>query len=383
MKIVIAIDSFKGSLSTMQAGNAARDGILRVYRDATVEVSPLADGGEGTVDALTGENREQIVTVPVTGPLGATVEARYGISILGEKQTAIIEMAAAAGITLVPEVSRNPLYTTTYGVGELIRDAIGRGCRDFIVGIGGSATNDGGVGMLQALGFSFLDEAGAPIPFGAQGLARLHTIDSSTALPELRDCTIHVACDVTNPLCGETGCSAIYGPQKGATPESIREMDAWLRDYARKTAEVTGRDLSTSPGVGAAGGLGFAFLAYLGAVLEPGIGLVIRETGLEGRIRGADFVITGEGRLDEQTCMGKAPAGVAELAARYGVPVIALSGCVGKGARLCNEHGIHAFFPVLRTVTTLEEALDVENAYRNVTDTAEQVFRLIRVLKGE
>ena len=384
MKTVIAIDSFKGSLSTIQAGNAARDGILRVYPDADVTVLPLADGGEGTVSALIREQEEKLVTMSVKGPLGTPVTASYGITseVSGGKKTAIIEMAAASGITLIAPEERNPLCTTTYGVGELIRDAIDKGCRNFIVGIGGSATNDCGVGMLSALGFRFLDENGTPVSFGARGVGAVRSIDTQSALPALKECTFHVACDVTNPLCGERGCSAVYGPQKGATPETVKEMDGYLSAFARLTASVIGRDESKTPGVGAAGGLGFAFLTYLGATLEPGVGLVIRETALEDAIRGADFVITGEGRLDDQTCMGKAPTGVADLAKQYGIPVLAFSGCVTDGARLCNEHGIDAFFPVLRTVTTLEDAMNPENASKNLTDTAEQVFRLIKALKG-
>ena len=379
MKIVIAIDSFKGSLSTIQAGNAARDGILRVYKDAEILVSPLADGGEGTVDALTHENKENLVTVSVKGPLGTPVDAVYGITDGG--RTAVIEMASAAGITLIDAKDRDPMRTTTYGVGELIRDAIGRGCRNFIVGIGGSATNDCGVGMLSALGFSFLDGNGAPVPYGAKGVGQIRTIDCSGALPALRDCVFHVACDVKNPLCGENGCSAIYGPQKGATPEMVAVMDGYLSAFAARTAQKIGTDNAFVPGVGAAGGLGFAFLSYLNASLEPGISLVIRETRLEDAIRSADLVVTGEGRLDEQTSMGKAPAGVAAIAAKYGIPVIAFSGCVTDGARVLPDHGIHAFFPILRKPCTLDEAMNSENAYKNMTDTAEQVFRLIRAVR--
>ncbi|MBO5270793.1 MAG: glycerate kinase, partial [Clostridia bacterium] len=213
-------------------------------------------------------------------------------------------------------------------------------------------------------------------------VGRIRAIDRSKVLPALSECTFHVACDVRNPLCGENGCSAIYGPQKGATAVTIPLMDGYLRDFAALTAKEFGVDRAETPGVGAAGGLGFAFLSYLNAILEPGIELVIRETGLENEIRDADLVVTGEGRLDAQTCMGKAPAGVAAIAAKYGVPVIAFSGCVTDDARMCNAHGIHAFFPVLRTVTTLEEAMDTENASHNMADTAEQVFRLIKTVKG-
>ena len=382
MKIVAAIDSFKGSLSTMQAGNAARDGALRVFPDAEVTVSPLADGGEGTVSALSYEKRENIVSVEVTGPLGRPVTAEYGLRPVKDgAPIAVIEMAAAAGITLVPSDERDPMHTTTFGVGEMIRDAIARGCRSFIVGIGGSATNDCGIGMLQALGFSFLDENGDPVPYGAEGVGRVRTISCDSALPELRSCVFHVACDVKNTLCGDLGCSAVYGPQKGATPETVKIMDGYLAAFAERTRAATGKDNATVPGVGAAGGLGYAFLTYLGASLEPGIELVIRETRLEDEIRSADIVVTGEGRLDEQTAMGKAPAGVAAIAKKYGIPVIAFSGCVTDGARLVNEHGIDAFFPILRRPVTLAEAMDPENAYRNMADTAEQAFRLVKAFR--
>ena len=383
MKIVIAIDSFKGSLSSMQAGNAAKEGALRVFGDAEVIVSPLADGGEGTVSALTRENEEALIPVTVNGPLGDPVTAHYGISEDPRvpRKTAVIEMATASGITLIPPERRNPLYTSTYGVGELIRDAAVRGCRNFIVGIGGSATNDCGVGMLQALGFSFTDENGTPVPRGALGVREIRGIDLSGVLPELKDCTFHVACDVKNPLCGNQGCSAVYGPQKGATPEMVRDMDGWLLNFSALSASVTGADHQNTPGAGAAGGLGFAFLSFLGATLEPGIELVMRETRLEESIRGADLVITGEGRLDEQTAMGKAPAGVASIAKRYGIPVIALSGCVTDGASLCNTCGIDAFFPILRRPCTLSEAMDTETAYQNMAATAEQAIRLFRAAR--
>ena len=235
MKVVIAIDSFKGSISSPDAGAAIREGIHRVFPDAEVFVRPLADGGEGTVEALAIGMHGRIRTVTVTGPLGTPVEAAYGI--LDDSKTAIIEMSAAAGITLVDEPNRNPLYTTTYGVGELIRDAIVNGCRNFIVGIGGSATNDGGIGMLQALGYEFRDNNGQPVPFGANGLSKIATIHDTHVLPDLKDCHFKIACDVTNPLCGPQGCSAIFGPQKGATPDMIRQMDQWLATYANITRE--------------------------------------------------------------------------------------------------------------------------------------------------
>lgn len=380
MKAVIAIDSFKGSLSSREAGLAVEKGIKEVFSDAECEVCELADGGEGTVSAVISAARGTLCRVFVTGPLGEQVEAEYGV--ISDTRTAVIEMSAAAGITLVDPSRRDPMHTTTYGVGELILHAIQtNGCRKFIIGIGGSATNDGGVGMLQALGFSFLDADGREIPRGAMGLSKLCRIDCGGAVPELSECEFHIACDVTNPLCGEQGCSAVYGPQKGATPQAVQLMDGWLSRYAKLTACVTGRDLATVPGTGAAGGMGFAFLSYLRGTTESGIALVMRGTRLEEKIAGADIVITGEGRLDGQTCMGKAPVGVARLAKQYGKTVIAFSGCVTDDARLCNEHGIDAFFPILRTVCTLEDAMNKKNAFRNLQDTAEQAFRLIHCVK--
>lgn len=375
MKAVVAIDSLKGSLSSMEAGNAIAEGIYRADAEAKVEVRPLADGGEGTVDALVQGMNGSLRKVRVTGPLGEKVDAAYGI--IEEEKMAVIEMSAAAGITLVPDEKKNPLFTTTYGVGEMIRDAIEKGCRKFVVGIGGSATNDGGIGMLQALGYDFLDSKGNAVPYGAKGLEDLAEIRKEHVLPELAQCEFKVACDVTNPLCGPLGASAVYGPQKGATPEMVREMDQWLADYAKLAANCSERADAEHPGTGAAGGLGFAFLTFTNAVLESGIKIVLEETKLEQYIQDADIVITGEGRLDGQTAMGKAPVGVAKLAGKYKIPVLAFAGSVTEDAGKCNEEGIHAFFPILREITTLEDAMDAENARRNLMETVEQVFRLI------
>ena len=373
MKIVVAIDSFKGSLTSMQAGNAVKEAICRVHSDAEVLVKPLADGGEGTVDALAESADARMVELTVCGPLQKPVTAKYCIL----NHTAVIEMAAAAGITLISPEERNPLETTTYGVGELIKDALQKGCRRFIVGIGGSSTNDGGTGMLTALGYEFLDERGNPIALGAKGLRDLHSIKTDKVLPELALCSFRIACDVTNPLCGAAGCSAVYGPQKGATEEMITDMDSWMEHYAELAETVSGKADRTVPGTGAAGGLGFAFLAFTNGVLKSGIDIVLEEIKLEDAIKNADIVVTGEGRLDSQTVMGKAPIGVARLAKKYNKKVIAFSGCVTEDAEICNEHGIDAFFPVLRGVTTLEEALKPDQAYRNVRATAYQVFRLL------
>lgn len=378
MKITVAIDSLKGSLSSPEAGAAIKSGILRVCPDASVIVRPLADGGEGTAYALTLGMGGEMQSVTVTGPLGEPVKCSYGL--LKDRMTAVLEMSSAAGITLVPEQKRNPLHTTTYGVGELIKDAISKGCRKFIVGIGGSATNDGGAGMLQALGFGLLDADGKQIPFGAIGLSELVSITDADVIPELSECTFQIACDVTNPLCGEQGCSAVFGPQKGADTSMIAQMDEWLRHYASLAKEKTPSANAVQPGTGAAGGLGFAFLTFTNAVLESGIDIVLKQTHLEDDIKDSDIVITGEGRLDGQTVMGKAPIGVAKIAKKYDKPVLAFSGSASKDACLCNKAGIDAFFPILRCITTLEDAMKSENAAANMADTVEQVFCLIQAL---
>lgn len=377
MNIVIAIDSLKGSLTSLEAGKAIETGIKKVYSEAVTKVLPLADGGEGTVEALTLGMGGKLQSIEVTGPLGNKILAQYGI--LSDGKTAIVEMAAAAGITLVPDNKRNPLYTTTYGVGEILLDAMHKGCRHFIIGIGGSATNDGGVGMLQALGYDMLDADGKPVPFGAAGLKVLCRIDDSRVTPELKECSFRIACDVTNPLCGEKGCSAIYGPQKGASPEDIALMDKWMGDYARISREKYSHANANAPGAGAAGGMGFAFLTFTNATLESGIEIVLAETKLEDHISKADLVITGEGRLDGQTVMGKAPVGVARIAKKYNKPVIAFAGCVTPEATACNEHGIDAFFPILRGVVSLSEAMEAENARQNMIDTVEQAMRLLKI----
>ena len=377
MNITIAIDSFKGSLSSMEAGQAVAEGIRRVMPSAGIRIRPLADGGEGTTEALTAGLGGELKSLTVTGPLGRPVTASYGL--IRERKMAVLEMASAAGLTLISQEERNPLEATTYGVGEMIRDAIGEGCRHFLVGIGGSATNDGGTGMLSALGFQFLDSEGHPIPLGAKGLENLARISTENARPELSQCSFHIACDVTNPLCGENGCSAVYGPQKGADPEMIRQMDHWMERYGDLAARTFPAADKEAPGAGAAGGLGFAFLTFLNGSLESGVGMVLKEINLKDDIRDADLVITGEGRLDAQTVMGKAPIGVAHLAKEYGKPVIAFSGAVTREAGLCNQHGIDAFFPIMRGVVSLQEALDPGEARINAADTAEQVFRLIQL----
>lgn len=375
MKVVIAIDSLKGSLSSMEAGMAIKDGILAAKPDAEVIVKPLADGGEGTTDALIeGMNGERI-DLTVTGPMHTPVDAYYGY--LKDTNTAVMEMASAAGITLVPDSEKNPLLATSYGVGEMINDAIQRGCRNFIIGIGGSVTNDGGIGMLKALGVRFLDENGEDAGEGGQALAKVARIDVSGMNPLLKECHIQVACDVNNPLCGENGSTYVYGPQKGVTEDMKKTLDEAMAHFSRVTSETLENDYMNTPGAGAAGGLGYAFLAYTGAALTPGIELILDAVGLEEELSGADVVVTGEGRLDFQTAMGKAPVGVARLAKKYNAKVIAFAGSVTKEATACNNEGIDAFFPILRGVCTLAEAMDPVAARNNMTATVEQVFRLL------
>lgn len=375
MKVVVAIDSLKGSLTSMDAGYAIRDGILAAKPDAEVIVKPLADGGEGTTDALAEGLGGEKIFITVTGPMKNPVNAYYGY--LKDSQTAIIEMASAAGITLVPQDRKNPLLATTYGVGEMIADAMKRGCRNFIIGIGGSATNDGGLGMLKALGYEFFDKDGQDVGEGAQALSKIAAIRTEHCSPLLKECHFQVACDVTNPLCGPNGATYIYGPQKGVTEEMKPVLDAGMANYAQVSAEALGTDNAKAAGTGAAGGLGFAFLSYLNAELTPGIDLILKAVELEKELTDADVVVTGEGRLDHQTAMGKAPVGVARLAKKHGAKVIAFAGSVTKDAVACNENGIDAFFPIVRGITTLAEAMDSENARANMRATVEQVFRLL------
>jgi len=373
MKAVFAIDSFKGSLSSMEAGNAAAEGFLRAFPSGTATVRPLADGGEGTVDSLVAGLGGEMAEAEVSGPLGGRRRAKYGL--LPDGTTAVMEMAEASGITLVPRDRLDPWHATTLGVGQMVLDAIRRGRRRFLMGIGGSATNDCGAGFLQGLGFRLLDGEGNPVAPGALALQSFDRLeipaDLAALLPEL---SFKVACDVANPLCGPKGASAVFGPQKGAKPSDIPKLDALLARFAELCAK--GEFIKT-PGAGAAGGLGFALKAFMGAELLPGAELVIAETRLEEAVRDADVVVTGEGRLDEQTVMGKAPAAVARLAKRHGKRVVAFAGCVTDGATACNASGIDAFFPILRGVCSLDEALDKSRAAANLAATSEQVFRLL------
>ena len=378
MKVVIAIDSLKGSMTSMEAGRAIKEGILTVDPSTEVIVKPLADGGEGTTEALAEGLGGEMIHVNVHGPLENPVDAAYGM--ISESKTAIMEMAAAAGIILVGKDKR-PLDATTYGVGEMIRDAITRGCREFIIGIGGSATNDGGIGMLTALGYEFLDAEGKPAGIGAGALYKVAKICDDKVMPELKDCHFRIACDVTNPLCGENGSTYIYGPQKGVTVELRDELDHAMGAYAQVVKAYNGTDYAKTPGAGAAGGLGFAFLSFLSGELLPGIELVLNAVEMDKAMEGADLVFTGEGRLDYQTAMGKAPVGIAKMAKKHGAKVIALAGAVIEGAQECNEQGIDAYFPILRQVVTLDEAMDPATARKNMVETTEQIMRLVAAVK--
>ena len=374
-KVLVAMDSFKESLTTMQAGNAVKEGVLSVWPDADILALPMADGGEGTLDALIVGLGGEKVPVTVCGPLGDRVDASYGV--IEHRGYAVIEIVQAVGLNLVQPADRGPLLTTTYGVGEMILDAMDRGYQNIMVGLGGSATNDAGLGMLGALGFKFLDGAGKPVGICGQDVGKVRAIDVSQADKRLRDCRFTIACDVRNPLCGENGATAVYGPQKGATPDVIEALDRELRGYSQITASVLGKDLSGEPGAGAAGGLGFAFLAFLNAEMQPGVEVVMDAIALETAIVGADFVVTGEGKLDAQTVMGKVPIGVAQRAKKHGAIVIAFSGCAEDDAETCNDFGIDAYFPIISMPQSAQEVMESQTAEKNLKTAVKQVFRLI------
>lgn len=381
MKVVIAIDSFKGSMTSMEAGHAAETGIKNVYPDAEIVIKPLADGGEGTVDALVEGLGGEYVTARVKGPMGTFVTARYGI--MDDEKTAIMEMAQAGGMILVDRNDLDPWRANTEGVGEMIRNAIERGCRDFIIGIGGSATTEGGIGMLTALGYEFYDKKGRLLSPIFENLGKIAKISSENVLPELSECHFQIACDVDNPLCGENGAVYVFGPQKGVRLDERVFMDSQMHQYAVKTAEFFGIDHSLDPGAGAAGGLGFAFMSYIpNTELRPGIRIVLDAVKFEESLKDADYVITGEGRMDEQTAHGKVPVGVAGIAKAHGAKVLAFSGGVTDDAGACNDAGIDAFFPVVRGVCTLDEAMDNQRAKLNMALSTEQVFRLIKAVRG-
>ncbi len=378
MKVVIAPDSFKESLSSLEVATHIAAGFRQIFPDADYVTVPVADGGEGTVEALVDATGGNHCTARVTGPMGAPVDAGYGLG--GDGKTAVIEMAASSGLMLVPRAERDPRKATTRGVGELILAALGRGARHLILGIGGSATNDGGAGMAQALGIRLLDEAGAEIGPGGGALAGLARIDASGLDPRLKECRIEVACDVDNPLTGPDGASAVFGPQKGATPDMVRQLDANLAHFADCLKRDLGADVAGLAGGGAAGGLGAGLVAFLGAHLNPGVDIVLRAAGLERHLADADLVITGEGRMDSQTIHGKTPIGVARLAKRHGKPVIAIAGGLAADVAVVHDHGIEAVFSVLCRPCAVEEAL--AEATENLQRTARNVAAVLKAGQG-
>ena len=375
MKIVIAPDSFKESLSAREAAEAVERGVLRVVPDAETLLVPMADGGEGTVQSLVDATGGRIETIAATDPLGESVQARFGI--LDDGRTAIIEMAAASGLPLVPPEKRDPRVTTTAGTGDLIRAALDLGARNFIVGIGGSATNDCGTGMAAALGVRFLDRQGDPLPPGGAALADLDRIDMSGLDARARESTFRIACDVDNPLTGPRGASATYGPQKGATPEMVRQLDACLAHTAEVIRRDLGKEINDLPGAGAAGGLGGGFVAFLDATLSLGVEIVLDATAFRDLVKGADLVITGEGRLDGQSANGKTPVGVSRAAKETGIPVIALCGSVGEGYEAVHAEGIDAAFSVVTGAMPLEQAF--AGAADMLAQAAQQAVRLFLV----
>jgi glycerate kinase len=375
MKIVIAPDSFKGSLSAKEVADSIENGIKKVIKDAEIIKIPMADGGEGTVQSLVDGTGGKIVKVKVYDPLMRPIESFYGI--LGDEQTAVIEMAAASGLPLISVDERNPMKTTTYGTGELIKHAMDMGCRNIIIGIGGSATNDGGAGMVKALGAKLLDKNNEEINFGGEGLKDLHSIDISSMDERIKECKITAACDVDNPLCGETGASCVFGPQKGADEEMVRKLDEYLLNFANVIKNDLDVDIKDVPGAGAAGGLGGGLLTFLNANLKRGIDIVIETTNLEKNLENVDIVITGEGMIDFQTAFGKTPFGVAKVAKKLNIPVIAIAGGIGKDANTLYEKGFNSIFSIVDKPMNLEEAMDKGSIL--LEETAERIMRAITI----
>lgn len=377
MKIVAAIDSFKGSMTSLEVAHAFEIGARKVFPNLEIAKLSLADGGEGTVESLVDGGKGEIIKLKVKNPLMRDIESFYGI--ITDKNLAVIEMAAASGLPLLSKEERNPMKTSTFGTGELIKDALNRGCRDFIIGIGGSATNDGGIGMLAALGYKFLDENKKVLEPIGENLINISFIDSSEALPELKKSNFLVACDVDNPLYGARGAAEVYSRQKGATEEMVIELDRGLKHYSEIVMNQFNIEIGNYAGSGAAGGLGGGFLGFLNATLKPGIDIVMDTIGLEDYVRDADLVITGEGRIDFQSIMGKTPVGVAKLAKKHNIPVIAIAGCLADDANAVHDHGIDAIFSIMNYPIALEDALKKENAMKFVEKNAEQIMRLVKL----
>lgn len=375
MKIVIAPDSFKGSLSSYEAGAAIKDAAFYVMPDSDISVLPLADGGEGTAQALIDFLGGEMIDCEVSDPLGNRIEAQYGIT---ENNIAVIDSASAAGLTLVEESLRNPMNTTSRGLGEMIDNAIRRGCREFIIGLGGSATNDAGMGMLEALGVKFSNRFGSPISnITGKDISEIKHIDFSGGNRHIPECHFRIACDVENPLCGLSGCSLIFAPQKGADESESEALESALSLLAETVKMDFHRDMKNEKGAGAAGGLGWAFMTFFGSKYERGANIIIDVTGLETALEGADIFVTGEGRIDAQTIMGKAPAEAAKIASEKGALTVALCGCAGNGAEKVNAHGIDAYFSVMQNND--QNPLDKETATINLFKTAVQVFNLLKL----
>ncbi len=380
MKIVISPDSFKGSNSSIRVATLIEAGVRKVYPNAEIVKIPIADGGEGTVEAAVLGGKGEYRELEVTGPLGEKLTARYGIlpgQGTKEGKSAVIEMAAASGLPLVPESKRNPLFATTYGTGELIRAALDEGCREILIGIGGSATNDAGVGMAQALGWSFKDKAGKEVGFGGKELSKIAVIDNSKVDSRLEQCKVTVACDVTNPLFGKTGAAHVYGPQKGATPEIVEELDQNLKFFAKIVESQLGKDISQEPGSGAAGGLGAGLMIFCGAELKSGIDAMLDIVRFEDHLESTDLVITGEGAIDGQTTYGKVPVGIAKRTQAYNVPVLAIVGEIGAGAEAVYDHGIHGIMSTVNKAMTLADAM--AQADPLLEEAAERAMRIIRI----
>ena len=375
MKVVIAPQAFKGSISALKVARAMADGVRRVVADAEIVLVPVADGGDGTLETLVEGSGGQIRSSEVTGPLGEGIAAKWGA--MGDGNTAVIEMARTSGLALVPLEKRDPLAATTYGLGEAMRHALDAGFRRFIIGIGGSATNDAGAGMAQALGVRLLDGKGRDLPFGGAALAKLHRIDLSGLDSRARESSFLVACDVSNPLTGPQGASAIYGPQKGATPDMVKQLDAALGHFAQVVKKDVGADVNDVPGAGAAGGLGGGLIAFIEAELRAGVDIVLDAVGLDRHLEGADLVITGEGCMDHQTVYKKAPIGVAERAKARGIPVIAVSGSLGEGYGEVHRHGIEAAVAITSAPMTLAEAS--RRAADLTASSTEQAIRLMKL----
>ncbi len=375
MKVVIASDSFKGCLEAIEVAECIEKGIRNVFKGAEIIKKPMADGGEGTVKSLIHATRGSLEIVEVTDPLGQKIESYYGI--LGNRKTAVIEMASASGLPLVPFKKRNPMITTTYGTGELIKAALDKGCREFILGIGGSATNDGGVGMAQALGGSFLDVKGIEVGYGGGELSKINKIDISGLDKRITQSRFIVACDVDNPLCGSNGAAHVYAAQKGATKEMIFELDNGLKNLSRTIKRDLNIDIENISGSGAAGGLGAGIIAFLNGELKSGVGIIAERIELEEAIKDSDLVITGEGKIDSQTKNGKVPIGVAQIAKKYNVPVIAIAGCISDDSYINHEYGIDAMFSVINYPIDIKNALEKEKASFFIQRSIQEIFRLI------